>query len=184
MSKPQSPLRLRKKHGSGVTLESTPEDGKRLVDDQSIRNAVVAGLITVIVFSILWVLLSDLTNRVYPWLTVVLGFMLGHSVRLAGRGVDWRFPALAAILALTGSLFANVIVAASVTADGNSTGTLQVLQGVTTMTWPVFFDEELNIADGFFAVVAASLAAFYANRRLSRLQYHGLRLWKEDQQRG
>ncbi len=184
MSESQSPLRLRKKHSGGAAVGLTPADGERLVAAQSTRNAVVAGLITVIIFSVFWVLLSDLTNRVYPWLTVVLGFMLGHSVRLAGRGVDWRFPAIAAALALAGSLVANVVVAASVTADGNNMGTLQILQGVTTMTWPVFFDEELNIADGFFAVVAASLAAFYANRRLSRSQYHALRLWNEEQQRG
>lgn len=183
MSEPQSPLRLRKKHGSGAAPVPAPEDGRRLVDAQSVRNAIVAGLITIVIFSVFWVALSDLTNRVYPWLTVVLGFMLGHSVRLAGRGVDARFPVLAAVLTLFGSLFANIIVAASVTADGNDTGTLHVLKSVTTMTWPVFFDEALTFADGLYAVFAASLAAFYANRRLTRPQYHALRLWSEEQRR-
>jgi hypothetical protein len=183
MTEPQSPLRLRKKHGSGASPASTPADGKRLVDAQSVRNAILAGLTTVLIFSFFWVSVSDLTNRIFPWLTVVLGFFLGHSVRLAGRGTDWRFPLIAAVLTIAGSLFAHIIVAASVTADGNNTGVLQTLQGVTTMTWPVFFDEVLTIADGFFAVFAASLAAFYANRRLSRSQYLALRLWKEEEQR-
>jgi hypothetical protein len=182
MTKQQSPLRLRKKHSGDAAIGASAGDGQRIVNEQSIRNAVVAGIITVIIFSIFWVSLSDLTNRVYPWFTVVLGFLLGHSVRLAGRGVDWRFPLLAAVLALAGSLFANVVLAASVTADGNDISTLQVLQGVTTMTWPVFFDERLNVADGFFAIIAASLAAFYANRRLSRSQYHALRRWSEEAQ--
>ncbi len=183
MTEPQSLLRLRRKHGSGAPLDSTATDGKRLVDAQSVRNAVVAGSIAIVIFSVFWVSLSELTNRVYPWLTVVLGFMVGHSIRLAGRGVDTRFPILAAGFTLFGALLANIVVAASVTADGNSTSTLKVLANVTTMTWPVFFEEVLTIADGFYAIFAASLAAFYANRRLTRSQYHALRLWREEHQR-
>ena len=72
-------------------------------------------------------------------MTVVLGFLIGHSVRLAGRGIDWRFPATAVVMTLAGSLAANIILAASVTAEGFGIGTLQILQAVTSMTWPVFF---------------------------------------------
>jgi len=178
----EQPLRLRKKHGSGTPVKVTAIDGRRLSESQSIRNAIVAALIVIVIFSFFWVVLSELTNRVFPWLTVVLGFLLGHSVRLAGRGTDWRFPAIAAVLAAGGSLLANVVVAASVTAEGFDIGTLQVLQAVTAMTWPVFFDEVLTVADAFFAIVGAGVAAFYANRRLSRSQYHALRLWREEQQ--
>lgn len=181
MNEPQSPLRLRKKHGMGAKRDVSSADGERLVAAQSIRNAVVAGLISILVFSLFWMTLTDLTNRVFPWFTVVLGVLMGHFIRLAGRGTDWHFPAIAAVLALVGSLVANVVVAASVTADGYDTGTLHILQAVTSMTWPVFFDEVLTIADGFFAVVAACLAAFYSNRRLSRSEYMALRLWREEQ---
>jgi hypothetical protein len=179
MSDPQSPLRLRKKHGTGAKRDVTLTDGERLVAAQSIRNAIVAGVMSIIVFSLFWTTLAEITNRVFPWLTVVLGFLMGHSIRLAGRGMDWRFPAIAASMALLGSLAANVVVAASVTAEGFDTGTLQILQSVTSMTWPVFFDEVLTAADGIYAVVAAALAAFYSNRRLTRSQYMALRLWRE-----
>ncbi len=184
MSETQSPLRLRKKHGSGKPTQVTSVDGKRLVDAQSIRNACVAGLIVIIIFSLFWIMLSELSNRIFPWFTVVLGFLLGHSVRLAGRGTDWRFPLIAAGLAVAGSLTANIVVAASVTAEGFGTGTLEILRAVTSMTWPVFFAEVLTVADGFYAAVAAGLAAFYANRRLTRSEYHALRLWREEQTHG
>lgn len=179
MGEAQNPLRLRKKHGSGKPVDVTAANGAELVQQQSLGNAIVAGLVAVIVFSLFWVSVSELSNRVFPWFTVLLGFLLGYSIRLAGRGVDWRFPLLAALLALAGSLFAHFVVAASVTADGFGTGTLDILSSVTLMTWPVFFEEVLTAADGFYAVVAAGLAAFYANRRLTRRQYHALRLWKE-----
>ena len=84
-------------------------------------------------------------------------------------------------MAVLGSLTANVVVAASVTAEGFGTGTLDVLRSATSMTWPVYFDEVLTIADIFFAAVAAALAAFLANRRLTRTEYLALRLWREEQ---
>ena len=181
MSDAQSPLRLRKRHGSGKPTKVMSIDGKRLVDAQSVRNACVAGLIVIVLFSMFWVTLSELTNRVFPWATVVLGFLLGHAVRLAGRGIDWRFPAIAAVLAIVGSLLSNIAVGASVTAEGFGVGTIEVMGAVTSMTWPIFFDEILTFADTFFAAVGAGLAAFYANRRLSRSEYQALRLWREEQ---
>jgi hypothetical protein len=175
---PQQALRLRKRHGSGQRKDVVAADGECLVRAQSLRYALFAGLITIIVFCALWVALSSLANRIFPWMTVLLGAMLGFAVRRAGHGVDWRFPVLAALLALLGALLGNVVIAASYTAETFDTGTLQILQAVTSMTWPVFFDEVLTVADGFYAGLAAGLAAFLANRHLTRPQYHALRLWR------
>ncbi|MCP4301838.1 MAG: hypothetical protein GY783_14730 [Gammaproteobacteria bacterium] len=175
---PQQPLRLRKKHGSGTRSNVSAADGERLVRAQSLPNALFAGLVALVIFCILWVSLTALLNRVLPWMTVLLGAMLGFAVRRAGRGVDWRFPVLAAAMALLGALLANVVVAASYTAEIFDTGTLQILRAVTSMTWPVFFDEVLTAADAFYAVLAAGLAAFLANRHLTRSQYYALRLWR------
>jgi hypothetical protein len=179
----QQALRLRKKHGSGERRDVTPQDGARLVRAQSFRNALVAGVLAIIVFSLFWIALSALLNRVFPWMTVLLGAMVGFAVRQAGRGVNWHFPVLAAALTLLGALSANIVVAASTTADIFDTSTLHVLQSVTSMTWPVFFDEVLNVADGFYAVFSAGLAAFMSNRRLTRSQYHALRLWRAQSDR-
>ena len=41
--------------------------------------------------------------------------------------------------------------------------------------WPVFFEEALSVVDIIYAFVAAALAAFYANRRLNRAEFHALR---------
>jgi len=182
MTNTDNPLRLRKKHGSGKPTGESSADGKRLLDAQSIRSAIVAGVTVIAVFSIFSVVLTELTGRLFPWLTVLLGFLIGHSGRLMGRGIDWRFPTLAAVLAVAGSLLANVVVAASVTAEDFGTGTLNVLTAVTSMTWPVYFEEKLGFADVFFALVAAAIAAFYANRRLTRSEYRAVRLWSEEQE--
>lgn len=171
-----NPLRLRKRHGTGERPDVGPADGERLVGQQSIRGALVAALLATMLFCIAWVAICSLTYRIFPWMTIVLGTMVGFAVRRAGKGVDWRFPTLAAVFALAGSLLGNIVVAASVTADELGTGTLEVLRNVTSMTWPVFFDEVMNAADGFYAVCSAAIAAFLANRRLSRKEYYAIRL--------
>ena len=109
--------------------------------------------------------------------------MVGFAVQRAGRGIDWRYPLLAATLALFGAVLANIVLAASTTADIFDTSTLHILKAVTSMTWSVFFDEVMTAADGFYAVVAAALAAFLANRRLSRSQYYALRLMRAESDR-
>lgn len=173
-------LRLRKKHGQGAPRAATAADGARLVADQSLSGAVIAGLVAVIVFCLLWVMLTALLDRVFPWLTVLLGAMVGYAVQRAGRGVGWRHPLLAAVLTLAGALVANIVLAAATTADIFDTGTLQIIRAVTSMTWPVFFDEVMTAADAFYAIFAAALAAFLANRRLTRSQYFALRLWRAE----
>ena len=171
-------LRLRKKHLPKVSKEPTQEDARRLVAAQSVRNAIMASLITIILFSILWSMLSQLVGRIFPWMTLLLGILLGLAVRRSGFGLDWRFPALAAVFALLGSLVGNVVVAAAFTAPELGTDTLTVLLNLTVMTWPVFFDEVMTPADLVFALFAAGVAAFYANRRLTRTEFLALRTWE------
>jgi hypothetical protein len=177
-------LRLPRKHAAKTLAPPNPADGERLAREQSVRNAIMAGLVVIIVYSSAWALLSTTIQRVYPWLTVLQGALIGLAVRRAGRGLDWKFPTIAAVLAVIGALAGSVVVAAAFTAAEFDTGTITILRGVTAMTWPVFFDEVMTPADAVFALFGAAAAAFYANRRLNRAQYLALRTWQEKDDRG
>lgn len=172
-------FRFPMKHAPKAAVQPGAEAGADLLDDQSLVSAAVAGIVAVAVFSVLWTMLSTLFGRIFPWLTLALGMLVGMVVRRAGRGLDWRFPALAAGLTALGCLAGNVLVAAAFTAERETMSTLSVLLGVTSMTWPVFFDEVMTPADAVYALFAAAIAAFYANRRLSRAEYLALRTWEE-----
>ena len=174
-----SVLRLYKKHLPKVDKAPTEADARRLLEAQSVRNAVMASLIAIIVFSLLWAMLSTLVNRIYPWMTLLQGILIGLAVRRAGLGLDWRFPTLAAVFAVVGALAGNIIVAAAFTAPQLGTTTLNVLRGLTALTWPVFFDEVMTPADLVYALFAAGIAAFYANRRLTRAQNLALRTYED-----
>jgi len=175
----EQPLRLRKKHGGTNSAEIASVDISSLINSQSISFAILASVLTIIMFSFFWVLLSKLTGRVFPWATIILGYLLGHVIRISGRGIDWRFPVAAVILTLIGSIFSNFFIAATVTAEQLKTETLEILLSVTSMTWFVFFDEFLNAADIFYAVLAMSIAAFFSKKRLKRAEYNALRFLKK-----
>ncbi|MDH5321959.1 MAG: hypothetical protein OEW81_06000 [Gammaproteobacteria bacterium] len=176
-------IRLRKKHLPAVDRQTTEDDARRLRAAQSPRNAIMASLIVIILFSVLWSMLSVTFGRIFPWLTLLLGFLIGNAVRRAGLGLDWRFPVLAAAFTVLGSLLANIVVAAAFTAPILETTTLAVLTNLTVMTWPVFFDEVMTPADLVIALFGAGIAAFYANRRLTRAEYLALRTWGEKDDR-
>jgi hypothetical protein len=176
-------LRLPKRHEPKLTTGVTAADGARLVRAQSVRDAVVAGIVAVILFCILWSMLSVLINRIFPWFTLILGLVVGLVVRRAGRGLDWRFPVIAALLVALGALAGNVLIAAAFTAAEFETGTLTILGAVTSMTWPVFFAEVMTPADLVYALFGAAVAAFYAKRRLGRAEFFALRQWEKTHDR-
>ncbi len=172
-------LRLPKRHAPGIDEQPDPDLGRRLEMAQSMRNAVTTGLIVIVLFAVVWVIVTAVSGRVLPWFTTLLGFALGFAIQRTGKGLDWRFPTLAAGLAIAGSLLGNVVISAAYTAGEFDTSTLTILSRATQMTWPVFFDEVLTGADYVFALIAAVIAAYYANRRLSRRQYFALRIWRD-----
>lgn len=177
-------LRLPRKHAAKTLAPPNPADGERLAREQSVRNAIMAGLVVIIVYSSAWAFLSMAVQRIFPWLTVIQGALIGLAVRYAGRGLDWKFPTIAAVLAVIGALAGSIVVAAAFTALEFDTDTITILRGVTAMTWPVFFDEAMTPADAVYALFGAGFAAFYANRRLNRAQYLAFRTWQQEDDRG
>jgi hypothetical protein len=177
-------LRLPKRHSREDAERPDPEAGARLFRAQSLRAAVVAALLSIIAFSFIWAMLSTALEKVFPWMTVVQGLIVGLVVRRAGRGLDWRFPVVAATAAVLGALAGNIVVAAAFTAAEFDTGILTVLRAATSFTWPVFFDEVMTPADAVYALAAAGVAAFYANRRLTRDQYAAYRAWQDQSKAG
>ena len=97
-------LRLPKRHASKLESEPSAADGAQLAKAQSVRDAIMAALIVVVLFSALWSILSALIDRIFPWMTLILGYLIGLSVRRAGQGLDWRFPTIAATRAALAEL--------------------------------------------------------------------------------
>jgi len=176
-------FRLRKKHDPRLTERPSAADGERLIRGQSVWHGMVAGAVAVLLFIVLWSMTANLLGRFLPWMSLLLGVFVGLAVRRGGQGFDWRFPVLAGVLTLIGALLGIVVIAAGTTAAEFETNTVVILRNVTTMTWPVFFDEVLTAADVVYAGFAMLIAGALSLRRLDRWEFQAVRL-REEEERG
>ena len=153
-------------------------DPQTLIASQSVAAGVVAGFVAVFVTCALWTALTVATNRVFPWFSMIGGILIGVAIRRYGRGFDFRFPLIAALLACAGALLGNLVIALPETTRQLDAGVLQVVRGLTWRSFELFFEEVITAVDYIYAGFAAALAAFYSRRRLNRHEEFALRRMK------
>jgi len=174
-------LRLKKKHSPIQQYTGPPPDAERIVAQQSVWRAAAGGIGVVLVFGWLWAALSVETGLVYPWLTVPIGGLVGVAVRRYGRGLDWRFPLLAAAIAWIGAYAGNLIIGIVETGRYIEAESWRVTLGLSLDTMENFFSNTINPIDHIYAFCGAGVAAFLANRRLNRREVLALRSMHKEQ---
>ena len=155
-------------------------DPQTLIASQSVMAAVVAGLVAALASSALWTALTVATARVFPWFSILGGIVIGLAVRRYGRGFDYRFPIIAVVLACTGALLGNLVIALPETTRQLDASVWQVVRGLTWRSFELFFDEVITIVDYIYAGFASAVAAFYSRRRLDRHEEFALRTMKRN----
>ena len=81
----------------------------RLRDNQNLTAGILAGAAVALVGAGIWALISALTEKQIGWMAIVVGFLVGYAVRLAGRGIDRIFGVVGAILSLMGCVVGNLL---------------------------------------------------------------------------
>lgn len=129
----------------------------------------------VCLFGWAWAMLSVGTGRVLPWLTIIMGMLVGLAVRRYGRGLDWRFPVISALIAWIGAYAANLMIGIVETGRYIDAPALRVFAGLSKDTMENFFANTVSPVDHIYALCAAGVAAFFAKRRLKRREVHAIR---------
>lgn len=172
-------LRLQKKH-SGIQAHKGPKpDAALILAQQSVWRAIVGGIAVVLVLGWFWAILSVQTGRIFPWFTVLIGAIVGLAVQRYGRGLDWRFPAIAALVAWSGAYVDNLIIGIVETSRYIEAAPVSVAAGLSRDTMQNFFANTVTPVDHVYALCAAGVASFFAKRRLSRREVHALRTLNE-----
>ncbi|MDX1403011.1 MAG: hypothetical protein R3192_00665 [Woeseiaceae bacterium] len=175
-------LRLQKKH-QGIQAHKGPiPDATVIIKQQSVWRALAAGIAVVLVFGWLWALLSVQTGRIFPWFTILIGAFVGVAVQRYGRGLDWRFPVIAALLAWSGAYLDNLMIGIAETGRYIEAAPARVAIGLSKDTMENFFANTVTPVDHIYALCAAGVAAFFAKRRLNRREVLALRTMSEDSQ--
>src|SRR5690606_40980371 len=72
--------------------------------EQNLPLALLAGVAAAVLGAVLWAIITVATNLQIGYMAVGLGFLVGYTVRFAGKGLDKVFGILGSALSLGGCL--------------------------------------------------------------------------------
>ena len=176
-------FRLKQKHTPKKGAKRLPPaDGKRLLSEQSVSRGLIGTLAVAVLLCWGWALVSMLTAKVFPWFTIVMGAFIGMAMQRFGRGLDWRFPVMALVIAGVAAYAGNLMIGVFETGRYIEEEPMRVMGGLSADTLRNFFRNTISPVDHIYAFSACGVAAFFANRRLKRHEVLGLRLAQKEQQ--
>ncbi len=143
--------------------------------EQSVRRGLLGSFGVALLLCWLWALFAMATGRVFPWFTILIGALIGVAMQRFGRGLDWRFPVLAIIIAGAAAYTGNVMIGVLETGRYIEAEPIRVMGGLSVDTMRNFFRNTISPVDHIYAFSACGVAAFFANRRLKRHEVLGLR---------
>ncbi len=174
-------FRLKQKHSQRKQHKHPEADACRILAEQSFVRAVLGGIGVALLLSWVWANYSMNSGRVFPWFSIVMGALIGFAIQRFGRGLDWRFPLLAAVLACIAAYFGNLMIGVLETGRYIEASPLRVFGGLSRDTMENFFGNTINPIDHIYAFSAAGVAAFFANRRLNRREVLAVRTFERKQ---
>lgn len=175
-------FRLKQKHAQKRGQRLAPADGRKLIAEQSVARGLLGTLGVAILLSWGWALFAMTTGRVFPWFSILMGALIGMAMQRFGRGLDWRFPVMAVVIAGVAAYFGNLMIGVLETGRYIEADPLRVLAGLSADTMRNFFRNVIGPIDHIYAFTACGVAAFFANRRLKRHEVLGLRTMEKGEQ--
>lgn len=169
-------FRLRQKHTRNPREKRPAADGRRLLAEQSVLRGTAGSIAVALLLCWLWALFSIMTGRIFPWFSVLIGALAGMAMQRFGRGLDWRFPVLAAVIAGVAAYAGNLMIGIFETGRYIDEAPIRVAGGLSVETMRYFFRNTISPVDHIYAFCACGVAAFFANRRLQRHEVLGLRM--------
>ena len=92
-------------------LEKSPSTDplQLLKQQQNLIHALVGGIAATIVSALIWATITVLTNYQIGYMAILIGILVGFSVRYFGNGIDQIYGVIGAILALIGCALGNLL---------------------------------------------------------------------------
>jgi hypothetical protein len=114
-----------------------------VVDEQNLPMGFIAGLAAAATGAAIWAMITLVTNFQIGWMAVGVGFLVGWTVRVAGKGTTTMFGVLGAALALGGCLAGNLLTVCVVASRQLEVGVIDVLARLTPaftldLMWAMF----------------------------------------------
>ena len=134
--------------------------------EQNLPLALLAGAAAAIVGAVLWAVITVATNLQFGYMAVGLGFLVGYTVRFAGRGLDMVFGVLGAALALIGCFLGNLFTLVGFIANDEGLGYMQVFLGIDYGVVPEVMIATFSPIDLLFYGLATCAGYRYSFRQV------------------
>ena len=172
MNESDTPLRLGRRY---APRDAPQIDVAALYAEQSVARAAGGGLLAALILIIVWTWGGLLFDRFFPWFSVIQGIFVGRAVRHFGQGIDWRFPVIAAAIAIAAAFAGSFVSALFLTGREFDTSVFSLIGEISWYTITRFATEQFATVGTIYAGMAAVVAAFFAGRRLTRHEAIALR---------
>ena len=122
-----------------IELDSAQQEHlqQRLRDEQNLVGATVAGASAALAGAAIWAVITLITGYQIGFMAVGVGFLVGYSVRVTGKGVTGVFGVVGAVFALVGCLLGNLL---AVTALAAQVDGIPFLDALSLLTPEIIYD--------------------------------------------
>ena len=168
-------FRLKQKHSRPGKKKYPKPDVKRILAQASLLRGILGSLAIAALLCWIWAVQAMTTGRVFPWFSVLIGILIGFAMQRFGRGLDWRFPLGAGLVAGLAAYAGNLMIGVLETGRYIEAQPMQVIAGLSLDTMNYFFKNTINPIDHIYAICSVAVAAFFAKRRLNRREVLALR---------
>jgi len=146
----------------------------QLEDEQNFLLAVVSGSISLIVCAFLWALFSYASGYSYSFMAIIVGAVVGYTIKISGKGIKIKFGILAGILTVATIILGTMLV-----------GAIDAAVYYDTTPWQAFFQQSfsdrmneylryINLVDFAFMIIGIGFSSKYAFRNLSKAEHSAL----------
>ncbi len=174
-------FRLKQKHSRPSTKKYPKPDVKRILAEESLLRGILGSVAIAALLCWIWAVQAMTIGRVFPWLSIPIGVLIGFAMQRFGRGLDWRFPLSAGLVAGVAAYAGNLMIGVLETGRYIEAQPMEVIVGLSLDTMKYFFKNIINPIDHIYAFCSAGVAAFFANRRLNRREILALRTTNKEQ---
>jgi len=142
----------------------------QLRDQQDVVYALVGGFASALVSALLWAGVTVATNYQIGFMAIVVGLLVGISVRYFGAGIDQYFGFIGAFFALLGCAIGNLLSQIAFIADAESLSYFQTLSFLNLEVILSIYEESFSPIDLFFYGIAGYEGYKFAFRNLSETE--------------
>jgi hypothetical protein len=141
-------------------------DYERLRKEQNLRMGILAASLTALAAALVWAFLSVSTGYRISYVAVVVGLLVGSSMRYFGKGLDKIFGVIGGLLTLAGCLGGILLSLVGTIAGAQSIGYLEVLSSFDGSVLVKLLVSHFRPVDFFFYGVALYEGYLFSFRKI------------------